>query len=161
MSSTTSQKSCPTCKGTGLVTTPNGQQWQQCPNCNGTGAVKRAGLFYTYAIPTTALNALQTKPVIITIVNWDFLWLELTGDSIGAYTLQIQDVGDTRNFSPPGTPISNADIVGTGQNPFPLLTPYTFAKQSQIQITLTDTSNAGNSVNLCFIGENLGESVNS
>lgn len=160
--SSSSQKPCPTCKGGRAVQTPDGSQWQKCPNCEGQGSVKRSGLFYTYRTPPTLVAGNGTANVIITIVNWDFLWLELTGDYTSInFTFLITDVGSTRNFSPPATQIAAADMVGTGQNPFPLLTPYTFAKQSQIQVSLTDTSGANNTIALCFIGENLGESATS
>lgn len=131
---------------------------QKCPICGGSGTAPRSGLFYAYRTPVTVLTALQANvPVNITIGGWDFEWLELTGESTGAFTFTIQDVSSARNFQ--NTAIHSSEILGNGQNPFPLLDPYIFPKQGTLQIVLNDVSNAGNSIALCFIGRNLGEGV--
>src|SRR5579859_5936379 len=92
-----STQTCPTCKGSKFTKNPDGSLWQKCPNCDGTGWVRRPGLFYAYRTNPQALGALGTVTFSFTIVNWDFQWLQFTGDFTGAFTFQLQDTGN-RNF---------------------------------------------------------------
>jgi hypothetical protein len=150
----TQQANCAYCKGAKAIQGTLGVQ--KCPICDGTGVNPRSGLFYTYRMAPVALLANQVGALsILTIVNWDFEWLEFTGESTGAFTVLFTDLGAARQFS--NIAIHSAEILGNGQNPFPLLSPYVFGKQSQIQIQLNDVSANPNTVALAFIGRNLGE----
>jgi len=154
----TSTKVCSYCKGQKAVSAPGGGV-QRCPVCDGTGQSYDPGLQYTYRMaPVTIAGNAQTTQ-IITVVNWDFRWQELTGEFTGAFTFLITDLGTNRQFS--NVAVHSSEMLGTGQNPFPLLVPYTFATKSAIQIQITDVSGAGNTIGLAFIGANLGESATS
>jgi hypothetical protein len=120
-----------------------GGNLQPCPICNGTGKAYDPGLLYTYRMVPVALTALQAVTQYISINNFDFRWLELTG-SYGyngnlfslPFTFFITDKGRTRQFG--NSPVHVNEMVGTGREPFPLLTPYTFPVKGQIQIDLVD-----------------------
>ncbi len=69
------------------------------------------------------LNANQANlQSIVTIVNWDFEWLELTGEATGAFTFLITDLGSARHFS--NVAIHSSEMLGDGQNPFPCFPLY-------------------------------------
>jgi len=153
---TTQKKPCTYCKGAKAIQGTLGIQ--KCPVCDGSGVDPRSGLFYTYRMAPVVLGANQANlQAVVTIVNWDFEWLELTGESTGAFSFLITDLGTSRQFS--NIAIHSSEMLGNGQNPFPLLSPYTFAQRSSIQVTLNELSGAGNTVALAFIGRNLGESA--
>jgi hypothetical protein len=157
MAQSTSQ-SCQACKGGGKLPTPSGSQWQACPICGGSGEKYDPGLQYAYRMVPITIAGNGNSVQIISVLNADFRWQEFTGESTGPFTFLISDQSaGGRQFS--NVAIHSAEMLGTGQNPFPLLTPYTFQKKGQIQIQLTDVSGSSNTVALCFIGTNINENV--
>ena len=133
--------------------------WQKCPVCEGTGVDPTAGLPYNYRTTPLTLNGNATGTQFITLANWDFLWQEFTGESTGAFTFLISDVGNaSRQFS--NVQIHSSELVGSGTAPFPLLVPYRWKTQNQIRVDFTDVSGSSNTIALCFIGVNLGEGQN-
>jgi hypothetical protein len=157
MAQSTSQ-SCPACKGQGKLTTPYSSQWQACPICGGSGEKYDPGLQYAYRMVPVMLAGNGQSTQIISVLNADFRWQEFTGESTGAFTFLISDQSaGGRQFS--NVAIHSAEMLGSGQNPFPLLTPYVFQKKGQIQIQLTDVSGFSNTIALCFLGTNINEAV--
>ena len=151
-------KACSACKGAGKIPTPSGSQWQACPICGGSGEKYDPGLQYAYRMVPVTVSGSGTSTQIISILNADFRWQELTGESTGAFTFLITDQSaGGRQFS--NVAIHSSEMLGSGQNPFPLLTPYVFQKKGQIQILLTDVSGQSNTIALCFIGTNINEAV--
>lgn len=147
---------CPLCKGQKVIPSNQGGL-QVCPLCDGTGKAYDPGLQYTYRMAPVTLVGNAATVQIVTIVNWDFRWQELTGESTGAFTFLITDLGTSRQFS--NVAVHSAEMLGNGTAPFPLLVPYIFSKKSAIQINITDVSGVGNTIGLAFIGANLGESA--
>lgn len=140
-----------------MVTNASGQV-QTCPMCDGTGKAYIPGLFYVYSI-IIALTALQQLQQSISILNAPFKWIFATAVSTGAFTVQLQDAKNQRQFF--NQAVDSRLVFGTAQHLFPVLNPYTFDQNGAIQITVTDTSNANNSVQLGFIGVQLIQSVQS
>lgn len=151
---TQSQQACPTCKGTGKTLTPGGNAWQTCPICEGTGKQYDPGMFFIYRMAPVVLAANATSIQTITILNRSFRWQELTGETTNPCTLFFTDLGTGRQFS--NVAIHTTEILGNGQNPFPLLVPYVFALKSSLQISITDLG-AGSTIGLAFIGTELGQ----
>lgn len=153
MQQTQSNQPCQNCKGSGKVVSPSGQ-WQQCPICEGTGIKYDPGMFFIYRLAPVVVGANLTVTAVITILNRSFRWQELTGETTNPCTLFFTDLGTGRQFS--NVPIHSTEILGNGQNPFPLLVPYVFALKSSLQIQITDLG-AGCTIGLAFIGTELGQ----
>lgn len=147
-SSSTQQPACTTCQGGGVVQNPSGQL-QACPVCGGSGKAYIPGLFYTYGILIT-LAANQAQQQTLNILNAPFKWIFATSNQTGAFTIQLADAKNLRQFF--NTPLHNALVFGTAQNPFPVLNPWTFDQNGAIQINITDLSGAANTVWLGFVG---------
>lgn len=112
------------------------------------------------------LTALQQLTFTIQIQQKaDFEWINRIASSTGAFRVRIQDGATGRDlitFNPQVTgstllpnSIANVNYFGTAQLPNPLLQPYTFARSGSIIVTLVDTSNAGNTIEIVFDGFSL------
>jgi hypothetical protein len=73
--------------------------------------------------------------------------------STGFFTVQLSDASSNRPFSNQEVHVNN--LFGTSQNPFPLLTPFTFRKKGQILAKASDLSAAPNNVRMAFAGVEL------
>jgi hypothetical protein len=143
---------CPACQGHGAVNGPAGVS--KCPLCEGSGEKFDPGLFFTYEMGPLVLGALgQSNNFSVQILDRSFRWMLLAGVSTGAFTVLIKDSRNKRPFS--NQQIHSANIMGTAQNPFPLLTPFTFERRGSILADFTDLSNAQNTIRLNFIGVEL------
>ena len=151
------KKPCPLCIGQKVIPTPDGTRHQLCPLCEGHGSQYDPGLFYSYRTTPVTVSGNASNTQIISVVNWDFRWLMLTGTYTGIFTFNLTDLGTGRVFS--NIAIHENEMVGTGQNPFPIPVPYEFMRNTQIQVQLTDLSGNNNLIDLCFIGVNLGEAA--
>ena len=112
---------------------------------------------YLYRIPINITSPGQTYLAANTqvqsnfqIVNFPFRWLLAAANSTGTFTCQIYDQGRTYYLSP--APLNNVNEWGTATQPMPLLTPYTFQQNTQVQFTVKDTSGANNTIQLVLIG---------
>lgn len=145
---------CPTCGGHGVVNGPTGTQ--RCPMCEGSGEKFDPGLFFTYEMGPVVipLNG-QINTFSVQILDRSFRWMLLAGVSTGAFTVQIKDSRNKRPFS--NQQVHSANIMGSAQNPLPLLTPFTFEKRGSIMADFTDLSGAQNTVRLNFIGVELSD----
>ncbi|MCU1284479.1 MAG: hypothetical protein JWO13_829 [Acidobacteriales bacterium] len=145
------QQSCSMCGGNKAVQV--GSSLQKCPVCEGTGKEIQPGLYYCYGIDIvlTALQALSNQSV--QILDKPFKWMWAVAQSTGTFTSQVVDGNAKRPFS--NQQIHSANAWGTAQNPFPLVQPYVFGVRGQIQVNITDLSNANNTVRLTFIGVEL------
>lgn len=116
-------------------------------------------------ILSAVLTSLQTLSFTIQIQQKaDFEWVNRIKKSTGTFRVQIQDAATGRNLitnNPPAgvaVPANSADAdvyFGSAQLPNPLLQPYVFARASAIVVTLTDTSAAGNTIEINFDGFDL------
>jgi hypothetical protein len=116
-------------------------------------------------ILSAVLTSLQTLSFTVQIQQKaDFEWVNRIAKSTGSFRVQIQDAATGRNLitnNPPAgstIPANTADAAvyfGTAQLPNPLLQPYVFARASAIVVTLTDTSVAGNTIEINFDGFDL------
>lgn len=161
MPPTTTKPPCPTCNGQRLIANPDGSQWQLCPMCGGSGQWTLPGLPIFYGVDFT-LTALQAQSANILIQDYTFRWMWATAKSTGTFTFTIKDQRTGRLFqyvtNPAGTPssgVQGANFWGTGQNIGVLPIPYEFPARDVINVVVTDTSNANNTVNLTFIGAEL------
>lgn len=150
MANQNQQPPCPTCQGGGVVNA--GGTLQNCPSCGGSGKAYIPGLFYTYGI-SIVLGANAAAQQVINILNAPFKWIFATAASTGAFTVQLADAKNLRQFF--NTPLHNSLVFGTAQNPFPVLNPWTFDQNGAIQINVADISGAGNTIWLGFIGVQL------
>ncbi len=112
---------------------------------------------YLYRIPIniasagqTYLAANATVTLNYQVVNFPFRWLLAVAASTGLFKTQIYDQGRTYYLSP--AQIRSDCEWGTAQQPMPLLTPYTFQQNTQVQFTVTDLSGANNTIQLVLIG---------
>jgi hypothetical protein len=147
---------CATCQGGGVVNA--GGNVQACPMCDGTGKAYIPGLFYNYAI-MISLTANQALQQTISILNAAFKWIFLVSTQTAAFTLQLSDAKNLRQFM--NVPLHYSLVCGTAQNPFPVLNPYVFDQNGAIQINVLDLSGATNTIWLNFIGVQLVPSVQS
>jgi hypothetical protein len=142
-----------------MVVRPDGAEYQMCPICNGSGVALDPGLTFTYGIDFNAIAANGTAASSILVSDHTFRWIFLTGKSTGTFTFTVADGKNKRPFQTivtsaggVGTGVQNVNMVGTGQNPFPIPVPYEFAPKDNILISVTDTSGAPNTINLNLIG---------
>src|SRR5579884_4085313 len=154
---------CPACQGRRMVVRPDGQQYQLCPVCGGTGEAYDPGLFFTYAIDFNNVAANGNAQGSALILDKPFRWMFATAKSTGTFVFTVQDAKNKRPFQlvntsagQAGVGVQNVNFWGTGQNPFPLPIPYEFAPRDQIQVSVSDTSGAQNTINLNFIGVEIG-----
>lgn len=118
----------------------------------------------TYVLDAV-LTALQSLPFTIQIQQKaDFEWVNRIASSTGRFRVSIQDGATGRNLitnnPPPGiavppNSVNDQNYFGTAQLPNPLLQPYVFARSTSINITITDISNAGNTIQIVFDGFDL------
>lgn len=102
--------------------------------------------------PAAALTALQLGVVASVQIDndADFEWRWLIANSTGSFSVTLLDKYTSRPLST--VPINNVNLFGTAQLPFILPKPYTLRRNSTMQATLNDTSNAGNTIQLCLVG---------
>lgn len=110
--------------------------------------------FFTYGIPPTAVLGNAVANQIIVIGNdADFQAIWWISNQTGTFTLRVSDGGSGRPFM--NTPINNANILGTANNPFPMLPPYVFKRAQSIQLDITDTSGNPNTIQIAFVGKKI------
>lgn len=142
---------CQFCGGKKVVAAPNGSAYQACPLCNGTGKDQSGAIPFAYNFESPVIGALGVlNGQTIIINNGDFTVLFLMAQSTGAFKVQWSDKGKNRPFSE--VQIDSRNMFGTAQNPFPLLTPYTFSKGGIMGLDFTDLSNANNTIRVTFFG---------
>jgi hypothetical protein len=152
---------CPVCtnpatgKPAGIVGNSKTGAPSVCPKCDGNLYVEPPyqALFFVYTV-NVVLTALQKLAVNLTILaRADFECVFWTGNRTGGYTLQVQDNSDRNWFT---APINDVNIVGTGQLQFPMgMEPVRMPATVTYQLTFTDTSNFGNTIQLCLCGNEL------
>ena len=146
---------CKFCQGKGAVQFSPNSAPVVCPVCHGSGKQEDAGQFFVYEL-TFALAANAAGQVFtLNILNRAFRWIFGMSVNTGFYTVQLSDGSTSRQFSNQEVHVSN--FFGTAQNPFPLLTPYTFGKKGQIQAKASDLSGAPNNVRIAFAGVEVDE----
>jgi hypothetical protein len=126
-----------------------------CPVCGGTGVEEDPGLFYVYEFTFALLANAVSSPQSLNIQNYDFKWMFAMVVSTGFFTVQLSDASSNRPFSNQEVHVNN--LFGTSQNPFPLLTPFTFRKKGQILAKASDLSGAPNNVRMAFAGVELSQ----
>ncbi len=129
---------------------------------NDTQEVLRVPDAYVLSAVLTSQQTLQFTIGIQQKANFE--WVNRIAKSTGSFRVQIQDAATGRNLitnnPPAGSAVAanTADAAvyfGTAQLPNPLLQPYVFARSSAIVVTLTDTSVAGNTIEINFDGFDL------
>jgi hypothetical protein len=146
---------CRTCGGRGAVTNA-ARQTQTCPNCSGSGTQPQQvyRVVFDYVFPSLTLAALASGNSVLQMqADADFEWVFVVASRTGPYTVQIQDGSTGRYLS--NSPINDVNFAGTAQLPFPLVEPYLLARSSSIQAAITDTSGAGNTIQLVLRGYKL------
>jgi hypothetical protein len=144
---------CKFCQGRGVVQFNPSLPPVACPVCGGTGFEEDPGLFYVYEF-TFALAANDvSKQFSLNIQNYDFKWMFAMVVSTGFFTVKLSDASSNRPFSNQEVHVNN--LFGTSQNPFPLLTPFTFRKKGQILAVASDLSAAPNNIRMAFAGVEL------
>jgi hypothetical protein len=144
---------CKFCQGKGVVQFNPSLPPVACPVCGGTGVEEDPGLFFVYEF-TFALAANDvSKPFSLNIGGYDFKWMFAMVVSTGFFTALLSDSSTSRPFSNQEVHVNN--LFGTSQNPFPLLTPFTFRKKGQILAKASDLSGAPNNVRMAFAGVEL------
>ena len=80
----------------------------------------------------------------VEVLNYPFRWMLAEVTTLFAFTVQIVDSRAQRPFS--NQQVHYASIFGTGQRPFPLLTPFEFMRGSFIQANITDLGGGNGTV---------------
>lgn len=152
---------CPVCtppsggRPTGYVGNTKTGAPSICPKCEGNLYVEPPyqALFFAYVMNIT-LTASQILPFSLTILSRaDFELVFITGNRTGAYKVQISDNSDRSWFS---NAINDVNLVGTAQRQFPMgMVPVRMPATVTYSFTFTDTSVAGNTIQLCFCGNEL------
>jgi hypothetical protein len=144
---------CKFCQGKGAVQFNPSLPPVPCPVCGGTGTQEDPGLFFIYEFTfQLAANAVSVQQSL-NILNNDFKWMFAMAVSTGFFSVKLSDGSTQRQFSNQEVHVSN--LFGTAQNPFPLLTPYTFKRKGQIQAIASDLSGGINNVRMAFAGVEL------
>lgn len=81
-----------------------------------------------------------------------FLWTGLAGTQTGTYRVQFT-LPDNRQLS--SAPINNSNVIGTAQFPVPIWPAVRIPAKGKIGLYIEDLSNAGNTVQIVFLGVRL------
>jgi len=103
---------------------------------------------YPFDVTLTANQALKDLSQFFDRDS-DFYWTGLVGTQTGAYNLRLQ-LPSGRFLS--SAPVKNTNLVGTAQFPVPIFPAVRVPGGGKIGIEVTDTSGAGNTIQLVFIG---------
>lgn len=141
---------CKFCQGKGAVQFNPSLPPVPCPVCGGTGFQEDPGLFFVYEFTFALLANAVSVQNSLNILNNDFKWMFAMVVSTGFFTVKLSDGSSQRPFSNQEVHVNN--LFGTSQNPFPLLTPYTFRKKGQILAVASDLSGVGNNIRMAFAG---------
>lgn len=147
-------KTCPACQGRGYV--PNARTGDPCtcPVCQGDGKVPApvTRRLYFYVFNQTLTSGQNLSGQLNIDSRAPFECYALTGNSTGAYTIQIQDTTGRywQNLA-----VNNVNMIGTAQQLFPLPVPLVLPASASLNITLIDTSLAGNTIQIVFCGYEL------
>jgi hypothetical protein len=148
------QETCRACHG--RMTLPNVKTGEPCacPICGGMGVTEppmnRLPFWYVIDQVLTALQSISSALQINSDADFEWVWLSAT--FTGTFTTQLQDAS-SRAYQ--NSAVNNANQWGTAQLPLPLVQPMVLRARSLLKWTLTDTSNAGNTVELALIGFEL------
>lgn len=150
---------CPGCGGQGMIVQPDGTLYQLCPMCSGTGIFLGVGSFYTYGLDLSLVaNGTQLGTILIQ-QNRDFRWLFAVAQRTGTFTFTLDINGNQFQtvFGQQGAQIasglSDANFWGpNASNPFPLPIPILVPAYNRLNINVTDTSGAPNTINFSIIG---------
>lgn len=128
-------QACSTCNGRGAVN--GGAGVQKCPMCEGSGKAFDPGRQYGYELgPIVLAGAQSLQYQSLQVLNYRFRWGMAMAKFDFPFTSQVLDSRDQRPFS--NQQVHSSNLWGTAQRPLPLLSPFTFEKNSQIQVNLTD-----------------------
>jgi hypothetical protein len=141
---------CKFCQGKGVVQFNPSLPPVACPVCGGTGTQEDPGLFFVYEFTFALLANAVSVQQSLNILNNDFKWMFAMVVSTGFFTVKLSDGSTARPFSNQEVHVNN--LFGTSQNPFPLLTPYTFRRKGQILAVASDLSGAPNNIRMAFAG---------
>jgi len=100
------------------------------------------------------LTALQAKTDLSQYFgrDHDFLVTGLAGTQTGSYKLQLI-LPDFRQLST--AQVNNSNLIGTAQFPVPIWPAIRVPAGGKIGINITDLSNAGNTIQIVFLGVRL------
>jgi hypothetical protein len=166
---------CPVCKGTGLALNTVSGDYVKCPYCGGRGFVPRKfnRQHFDYCFPTALIQAAGT-PVSVPLqldddadfeqTGWSFSDLLGTGSFL-EYTIYVvcQSSGQRlMNDSTIATTGGNSQAIGIAReafanfvtsagnaiNPFPLVQPYVWKKNSVLLATFTPRATLGSQISV-------------
>ncbi len=103
---------------------------------------------YVYPINLTALQQLNNQSVSI-LTEPDFLWRGLLFTSTGSFSVRFQD-GQQYYLS--NDLIFSTNLLGTAGDPFPIFPEVFYPAGGKIVLDIVDTSDAGNTGQIIFIG---------
>ncbi|MGH9501673.1 MAG: hypothetical protein ACRD20_02350 [Terriglobales bacterium] len=140
----TAGKTCTACQGSGLLTSGGGPAYK-CALCNGTGKAFDPGRKYGYELgPIVLAGGASLQYLSQQVLNYRFRWELAIAQFLFNFTAQILDSRDQRPFS--NQQVHNLNLFGTAQNPLPLLSPFIFERNSQIQVNITDLGGGSGTV---------------
>jgi len=115
--------------------------------CEGSGKQYDPGRFYSYELgPNVVAGGASLEMTSVQVLNYPFRWMLAESVQTFPFTVQIQDSRSQRPFS--NQQVHYASIFGTGQRPFPLLTPFEFLRGSNIQANITDLGGGNGTVSV-------------
>lgn len=105
----------------------------------------------SYYVWKRSLTALQAAPDLAQFIDGDsdFLLTAIYGRSTSTFTLNIRDASGRLIYS---AEADSRNVIGTAQFPVPLRPALWYPAAGKIGISITDTSNAANEVEIVFAG---------
>jgi hypothetical protein len=129
-----------------------------CPVCQGCGQVEADYDYqlFVYSVQPAALTALQANVAGSFQIDTDadFKCYQIVTTSTGNYKLSMQEPAKGLRLWM-STAIDARNFAGTAQLPAYLYIPYLMKRQQLFAFLFTDTSNAGNTIELDFVGYKL------
>jgi hypothetical protein len=105
---------------------------------------------YVYPVSLTALQQLDFQTVSI-LTSADFLLRGLLFTTTGAFSLRLYD---GNQYALSSDLIVSANLLGVAGDPFPMFPEIFYPAGGRITLDIADTSNAGNTGQIIFIGAN-------
>ena len=103
---------------------------------------------YTYNVTLTALQTLSSQTTSI-LTTADFVWRGLLFSSTGTFSVRFQD-GQQYYLS--NDFIFSSNLPNTAGDPFPFFPQVFYPAGGKIVLDIQDTSNAGNTIQISFMG---------
>jgi len=138
-------RTCPQCRGQGVVMNNGSQLAQVCPLCDGSGQNYDPGLDFRYELGPYVLGAgAAQKGNATNVLDADFrarmitrvMYMPNNVPFVLPFLFQLYSGVNKRPFA--NQQLHSENWLGTNTNPFPMLTPFVFPRLAPIIVDITD-----------------------